>query len=398
MLLSNPFRPDPRVLKEARSLARAGYKVTVICWDRAAEMRPQEKLEFGVRIIRVQNVPSSYGVGALQLLRLPVFWLATFPILNCLLPDIIHCHDFDTLPAGLFWGLLHARPVVYDAHEYYPDLCKPRLRGMGGKLLFWLILIFERIGAHMASGVVTVDETLGTVYRRANRRVVVIGHYPPKVFASKGTPVFTRSDLTLLYIGRLSVDRGLLIYADILRSLRALGIPARLRLAGTFTSAQEEQKLHERCRGLEDALDIIGWVHYDAIPSVLRCADLGLAILQPEPRYKVALPIKLFEYMAVGLPIIASDFPPIASMIKNVQCGVVVNPLDLKTAVERIVYWWEHPNKVRTLGANGRRAVLEKYNWETLAERLDDLYVSLGGKTYRRGRSDPTRNNGHMRC
>ncbi len=377
MLLSNPFRPDPRVLKEAKSLVDLGYRVTVICWDRAAEMEPEETLDSGVHIIRVQNVPSAYGIGTRQLLRLPRFWLATLPILNRFQPDLVHCHDFDTLPAGLLWGGLHCCPVIYDAHEYYADLCKPRLRGVGGALLYQLIRISERIGAHMASAVVTVDERLGAAYRRVNRRVVIIGHYPNRALATEATPVFTRPDLTLLYIGRLSVDRGLLFYADLLRYLREQGIPAHLRLAGAFTPPDEEQRLREYCQGLEDALDILGWIHYNQVPALLHSADVGLAILQPKPRYVEALPVKLFEYMAAGLPIVASDFPPIAKVFNDARCGALVDPFDLHAAATFIRHWWEHPDEARVAGENGRRAVLQKYNWETMTQRLNDLYVSL---------------------
>jgi glycosyltransferase involved in cell wall biosynthesis len=380
MLLSNPFRPDPRVLKEAVSLSQAGHDVTVICWDRMSEMRPKETSAFGVRIIRVQNIPSVYGLGTRQLLHVPLFWLAILPILNNIQPDIVHCHDFDTLPVGLFWGRLHRRPVIYDAHEYYVDLCKPRLHGAGGAMLYWLIHVSERIAAHMASAVVTVDQSLGDIYRRVNQRVVIMGHYPTKALADEAAPIFTRSDLTLLYIGRLSEDRGLLIYVDILRRLREQGIRARLRLAGEFTPPQEEHKLRERCRGLEAFVDFVGWVPYDQVPALLRSADVGLALLQPESRYKVALPVKILEYMAVGLLIVASDFPPIAAVIKDAECGVVVNPADPEETVEHIAYWWEHPNEVRTMGENGHQAVLQRYHWEALVARLDHLYVALANE------------------
>ncbi len=377
MLLSNAFRPDPRVLKEAESLAALGHKVTVICWDRAAEMKPEEVLESGVRILRVQNIPSAYGIGAQQLLRLPHFWLAAQPILGRLQPDLIHCHGLDTLAAGLVWGKLRRRPVVFDAHEYFAELCRPRLHGVVGALVYRLIRITERTGAHLASAVVTVDETLGTIYRRANRRVIIIGHYPNRALAAEPSLAFTRADLTLLYVGRLSADRGSLVYAEVLRRLREQGIPARLRLAGVFTPANEEQHFRERCQGLEDAVEFIGWVHYGQIATLLRSADVGLAILQPEPRYVAALPVKLFEYMAAGLPVVASNFPPIAAVWREAQFGALVDPTDPQAAVAQIRYWWEHPDEARAAGEKGRQAILRKYNWEAVIQQLDELYGSL---------------------
>ncbi len=312
-----------------------------------------------------------------QLVHLPRFWLATLPILNRLSPDLIHCHDFDTLPVGLLWGKVHRRPVVYDAHEHYARLCQPRLQGLSGALLYRFIDIAERVSARAASAVVTVDNVLGSVYCRINRHVVIIGHYPNRTFASETNPVFTRRDLTLTYIGRLSIDRGILIYVDLLRSLREQGIPARLRLVGVFTSAKEEHSFHNHSNGLEDNIDIINWVHYKHIFMLLRDSDIGLAILKPEPRYVVALPVKLFEYMAAGLPVVASNFLPIAEVFKDTHCGLLVDPLAPGAALSQIRYWWENPKEARLAGENGRRAILQKYNWESLIGQLDKLYRLL---------------------
>jgi glycosyltransferase involved in cell wall biosynthesis len=218
---------------------------------------------------------------------------------------------------------------------------------------------------------------LGAIYRRLNRKVVIIGHYPNRAMAVEGAPVFARSQVVLIYIGRLSVDRGLLVYADLLRTLCEWGIPARLWLCGVFTPPDEENRLRERCRGLEDVLDVLGWVHYSQVPALLRDADVGLAILQPEPRYVAALPVNLFEYMAAGLPVVASDFPQIAAVLDDAQCGIPVDPLDSRAVANRIRHWWEHPDEARTKGESGRQAVLDRYNWEVLAQRLEDLYDSL---------------------
>lgn len=378
MLLSNAFRPDSRVLKEANSLAGMGYSVFILAWDRQGEFTPDETLPSGVRVLRVQNVKSSYGIGAAQLWRLPLFWRALLPRLNQLQPDLIHCHDFDTLPAGLLWGFVHRKPVVYDAHEYYAELCKPRLHGWSGALLYRLIRRAELRGARLASAVVTVDHNLARIYQERNSRVLIIGHYPSQSLVSEPAPVFTHPQLNLLYVGRLSRDRGLHLYLDLLQSLRDRGIPARLHLAGVFTPESEKQIFDQRARVLGDSLVYHGWVPYDRVPELLHEADIGLVILLPEPRYIASLPVKLFEYMAAGLPVVASDFPMIRELVANANCGILLHPLNpLEPLVETIQTWWQQASIPQSLGANGRRAILEKYNWEALAAQLHQLYRSL---------------------
>jgi glycosyltransferase involved in cell wall biosynthesis len=379
MLLSNPFRPDPRVLKEARSLAKMGHEITIVAWDRQAEYPAGEQVAPGVQVVRVQGVPSGYGIGARQLIRLPRFWRAAFPLLEAARPEIIHCHDFDTLPAGLWWGRRHRLPVVYDAHEYYADLAKPRLTGLSGRLLYEFIRISEHFGARMAAAVITVDETLGDIYRRINRRVFIVGHYPPSEQAQHPSEAFSHPELRLLYAGRLSRDRGLMAYVELLSALRQRDLPARLCLAGVFTPADEERIFWEAIGDQRALVDFHGWVDYQQMPELIRSADLGLALLRPEPRYVAALPVKLFEYMAAGLPVIASQFPQISQVVQSSACGMVIDPLQPAQVVEIIEKWWREPSLARQVGENGRQAILDRYNWESLVDQIDGLYRSLAG-------------------
>lgn len=378
MLLSNSFKPDPRVLKEAEYLQRNGFSITILCWDRLADLPQEETLPSGVRIVRIQHIRSSYGIGLRQLPKIPRFWSAVQPYLQALNPNFIHCHDFDTLPAGLWFGRLHHLPVIYDAHEYYAELVKPRLVGIAGRSLFQLIKWAEQKGAHQAHAVVTVDETLAVIYRKINQNVIILGHYPENRMAAQSNPVFTNSNLTLLYAGRLSVDRGLFIYVDIVRKLQEKGIPARLLLAGVFTPESEHARFNDYAKDITNLVDFLGWIPYEQMSQVYQRADIGLAVLLPEPRYVAATPVKLFEYMASGLPVVASNFPSIAQIVNDANCGLLVDPLaDLSSAIETIASWWINKAVPRVLGENGRQAVLSKYHWENQASRLVQLYHAL---------------------
>jgi glycosyltransferase involved in cell wall biosynthesis len=377
MLLSNPFRPDVRVLKEAHSLAENGYHITILAWDRQAQYPQQENLSPGVTIRRIQHVSSSYAIGLRQVAPLFRFWQAAWNTLFDLKPDLLHCHDFDTLAVGLRWGRLRRIPVIYDAHEYYADLVRPRLPGLPGRAAYHMIQAAERSLARRATAVITVDEILGARYRSLNRRVLVIGHYPTRRLVERPVPVFSRPDLNLLYVGRLSTDRGLLVYLDILRRLRQAGLPARLILAGVFTPASEEARFFSLASDMTELIEFRGWVSYQDLPDLLASADLGLALLQPLPRYVAALPVKLFEYMAAGLPVLASDFPSIRQVNQPLMCGALCNPTDPQAASQILNDWSAMPELPRSAGLRGYQAVQEHYNWENLAESLVALYRDI---------------------
>lgn len=387
MLLSNAFRPDPRVLKEAGTLARSGYAVTVIAWDREGRYPADARVPAGAAasftVQRVQTIRSSYGAGLRQALRLPRFWLAAWQRLNRLQPAVVHCHDFDTLPPGWLWAKLHRRAVIYDAHEYYTELQRPRLGGSRpGRLLLRLIGAAEQALSRSASAVVTVDERIARRYH--NRRVVVVGHYPPRDFAVTAgldtapvTPAQPAKAATLVYAGRFSTDRGLLVIATALQRLAQQNLHPRLRLLGTWTSAAEEAAFAQALAGLDAQLDPAGWIPFDQVPEQLQQCDIALAVLQPIERYVVALPVKLFEYMACGLPVIASDFPPVRAVVAAADCGILVEPTDVDAVAAALARLLADPAEADRLGKNGRRAFATKYNWEALEPRLLNLYAQI---------------------
>jgi glycosyltransferase involved in cell wall biosynthesis len=388
MLLSNAFRPDPRVLKEARSLAQGGYQVTVIAWDREGRFPAQEETD-GFTVQRVQDVRSSYGAGLAQAQRLPRFWLHAWRRLNRLKPAVVHCHDFDTLPPGWLWAKVHRRPVIYDAHEYYTELQKPRLRGLAGKVLLPLIGAAEQALSRSAAAVVTVDKRIASRYR--NRRIVVIGHYPPLEFArapvgrrlgeSPPSPSLSLGGRgaggTLVYAGRFSVDRGMVVIAEALRRLARQGLRPRLRLLGTWTSQTEEQAFWQAMAGMEKQVETVGWVAFEQVPAQLVGADVALAVLQPIERYVAALPVKLFEYMACGLPVIISDFPANRAVVAGADCGLLVDPTNADAVAAAIARLLTDPAEAGRLGQNGRRAFETQYNWQALEQKLLALYAEV---------------------
>jgi glycosyltransferase involved in cell wall biosynthesis len=373
MLLTNGFRPDPRVLKEARTLAGAGWAVEIIAWDREGAFLPQERLE-GFTVQRIAAVPSHYGAGWVQALRLPRFWRHAWRRLARLRPEVIHCHDFDTLPPGLLWRLAHGGRVVYDAHEDYAAMQAPRLRGLLGGALRRLLDAAERRLAARADAVITVDDHLARRY--PHQKTTVLGHYPPVEFAPSAVAV-PAAGPTLVYCGRLSTDRGMLVVAAALHALARDGLRPRLRLLGTWTSAAEEQAFLTAVAGLEKQVDSRGWVPFAAVPAQLADATIALAPLQPVPRYVAALPVKLFEYMACALPVVASDFPRLRKVVATADCGLLVDPTDAEALASAIAALLNDRELAGRLGGNGAAAFRAAFNWEAIEPRLTGLYASL---------------------
>ena len=125
MLVSNRYDPDPRVHKEARSLVAAGYRVTVLAWDREYE-RPASEVRDGVRIQRLRARRAKPGDLGAAVVGLVSFHHAARKELLRSRPRAVHCHDHDTCAVGWWWRTLGARRAgvedprfVFDAHDLY---------------------------------------------------------------------------------------------------------------------------------------------------------------------------------------------------------------------------------------------------------------------------------------
>lgn len=91
------------------------------------------------------------------------------------------------------------------------------------------------------------------------------------------------------------------------------------------------------------------------------------------------MPAKLFEYMAAGIPVIASNFPLWIQILEGDRCGITVNPLDPRDIARGIQYFIDNPETAREMGENGKRAALGKYRWETESRKLIWLYEESVG-------------------
>src|SRR4030042_4272016 len=109
-------------------------------------------------------------------------------------------------------------------------------------------------------------------------------------------------------------------------------------------------------------------------------ADIGLALLYPDPNYLDALPSKIFEYMMLEKPVVVSDFPLWKRIVGRAGCGLTVNPLDVPAIAEKIGRLFNSPDLARRMGRLGRKARRSEYNWTLEEKKLVAWYLALTSK------------------
>ena len=108
-----------------------------------------------------------------------------------------------------------------------------------------------------------------------------------------------------------------------------------------------------------------------------RNSKIGLSILKPISNYTQSYSTKIFEYMAIGLPVITSNFKLYKDIIDANNCGICVDPENPNEIAKAIEYILTNPEKAKEMGQNGSRLVKEKYNWENEESKLINIYKTL---------------------
>jgi glycosyltransferase involved in cell wall biosynthesis len=174
----------------------------------------------------------------------------------------------------------------------------------------------------------------------------------------------------VLFLGGLMAGRGLEELVD-----ATARVPdAHLVLLGDGVLADS---LRRRAldHGIESRVHLLPPVPPDRVVAVAASADVGASTTLPSSlNNRYSLPNKLFQYMAAGIPVVASDFPQVRAIVKDATCGVVVDTTRPSEVAEAIRSLLADPDRARRMGADGRRAVERRYNWTTSATALLELY------------------------
>jgi glycosyltransferase involved in cell wall biosynthesis len=176
----------------------------------------------------------------------------------------------------------------------------------------------------------------------------------------------------LIYAGGLTADRGIRQMLAVHETIASDSVG--LYLFGAFDDPTIEARAL-RTPGVK----CFGMTPLDAVLRACMSATMGLALFQPVRAYAQAgeNTNKIFEYMACGLPIIASKFPTLRRIVEGNNCGICVDPSNVEEIAAAVRFLQAHPEVRREMGENGCRLVREKWNWELESKKLLDVYHRL---------------------
>jgi glycosyltransferase involved in cell wall biosynthesis len=298
-------------------------------------------------------------------------WLRTLaaPALLCELlrqdATLYHFQDPELLPVAFALKLLFRKRIIYDAYEDFPAIAANKrsipafLRPLAAKM----VSNAEFLAARLFDGVMTADSlTLRRLARRGKSRKLVFYNFPNLDFFPPPRPCAKPFDI--VYRGGLSERTGTYVLLDALRLLADRERPARLLLVGYFDDVLAERDLCDRVRflGLQSSVEIRGRLDHEEMADALSQARIGVSPLQSVPKFLVNLPVKIFEYWACGIPVVASDLPPMRPFFRNSKAGILFEPGSAAALAQSIAWMLDHPAAAAEMGWRGREAVAQRFN------------------------------------
>jgi glycosyltransferase involved in cell wall biosynthesis len=371
MLLTYPYRPDPRVFREARALVRHGAKVRLIAWDREGDL-PKHADENGVEVIRV-GPKCPYRSAGKVISRLPRFWFKALRASRKLDFDIIHCHDFDTLPLGLLISKLRRTPVLYDAHELYSEMVRKDVGSVSD--LVWRA---ESCLAKKPEELVTVNEKLAEKLsegRKTKARIVTNSPDTGILEGLDAQQIRERHNLrgfVVSYLGSMEPGR---FVEELVASVEPSDkVTLAMGGNGTLRPVAEKASLHN------SAIRFLGTLDTDEALRVTWASDIVVAMLDPtNPNYRASTPVKVLDAMACGRPVVTSQGLDISKKVEEIGCGFVI-PYDRAAFRETLLKATASPKLLETMGRKGLEYYEKELSWERSRDELLKAYKALVGQ------------------
>ena len=359
--VSTDLISDQRVHKMSTTLHNSGYDVLLVG-------RKLNNDFFSKRPYRVKRFNLKFRRGFLFYMffniRLFIFLLFN----KC---DIFYANDLDTLLPNFIISKIKNKPLVYDSHELFTEV--PELIDKKIVKSFWLFLekkIFPKL-----SNVITVSDSIANFYKKKYQiDSLIIKNVPylktnnslvEKKYNIQG---FNPNKKNIIYQGSLNKDRGISIMIDTMVHLNAnLFIVG----SGDFKKELLEYTIKKK---LINKIFFLGRVPFQQLKSITCEFDLGLSFEEDTClAYRYSLPNKIFDYLHAEIPILASDFPDISSLVINNKIGEVLSSRNPKQIASQIEYILKNKN-IYNLNFKSTK---KKFCWENQEKKIIKLFNNL---------------------
>ena len=359
--------------KEARSLQEAGFEVVHVCPGTVGNLEGESWVSDGVRI---QQYKSAKGLYARLRQLKHLYKLGADED-----ADVYHCNEVDSWFVGVALKILRKKKCIFDVHEHYPStFAESRFPKLIRPIIISIVRSVFAILLPFTDRVVLAKQTVGGDFNCSNEKKVLVQNFTPiggLSLARERKARVPNSKMTIVHLGLFGKIRG---WPEVLKAIAKTDEKINLQIIGTINDGTFEEfndKVKEL--GLEGRVEVLDWMPFDEAFDYLLNADVGIIAFQPHIQNHVfAMPHKLFDYMAAGMSVLMpKQAIEVAPIVDDADCGLLVDPSDFVDIANGITALFNDPESAYKMGIRGQNAVKEKYNWESEAEKLLDMYNEL---------------------
>ena len=359
---------DARIFyNECQSLSANGYDVVLIAPGESNFERS------GVRVLSIKR--SRRGLIS----RIVMPWRALQKALREK-AAIYHFHDPDFIFAALFMKLLRKK-VVYDVHEHYVEVIPARMEKRPGGLFSAILrLVLETIPSKAFDMLVFPTQSLSEEYGKAKRKTVIMNLFRLDSLEEHGSESNVGKKYDVIHLGTVSILRMKFIL-DVVYQLSQLRNDFTWVFVGLSAETIEWVKSNSTHKSIQRHLVLMEKVEHLKALELVRSSSVGFNYHPLEKRFQVAIPMKVFEYMAYGLPVISTSLPELSSLLCDQKDSILVKSdkaIDYAVAINSLL---DDPARMGRISAEARQTIFERLNWEKSEEPklLHSYSKILGG-------------------
>lgn len=384
MVLESEFPPDVRVENEILALSGAGHELHLACFTH--KNRP-EKESFGKSVIHRKNITPFIYKSSVGCLKFPFYFNFWRKFITGLCEkekfDVIHIHDLPLITIGVGIKEKYNTSLVIDLHENWPALIKTAAHTQTflGRLLSsnkqWVE--YEREMLPQADMVITIVE-------EARDRILGLGIDPGKICIVSNTINFENISIAakkketdsfiIFYGGAINNHRGLQVVLNAVKITSEKNIDVRLWIVGEGSFRKSLEELTDSLK-IRSRVRFFGQKPFNEMLDILAESDVAIIPHIRTENNDASSPNKLYQYMYLNKPVVSSDCISLKRIISETRTGFIYkndSAADLASLIEKLK---NNESLLNEIQGNGRKAVIEKYNWSIDKERLIKAYRKL---------------------
>jgi glycosyltransferase involved in cell wall biosynthesis len=364
-----------RAMKEIEVLKEHGYEIFVVSWIKDSLDLPKTEEREGIKVHRFFLPPPKKSFLKRFLAYRRIIKEMSKKIIE-IKPNAIVAHDLEILKAGVTAKKALNVPLFFDAHENWPEMVAENSKLEAR--------FFTRLEKKLLKNVTysyTYGDDLTEKYKGMGYPAVTLYNSKsldavPSVSDSQIESMreqwgIKKDDFVIGFSGSVNLQNGTQQVIDVLKNL-----PKNFKFLVVGGSGKKEDLENVRKyvddKGAQDRVILTGRVKSGNLLRYSAVFDVGTALFQPlNPNQIARVPNKLFDYMAMSVPMIVSDFPNMRKVVvKDVQCGVWVSPMDINAITKSILHFSKNPDEAKKMGENGRAKFEKLYSWNVQKKKL----------------------------